>query len=262
MHMVLSNKTVHSSYLVDRLLSGKDENLFNSVKFRLIAQALRKSNLKQLRILDLGCADKVAFRYLSNLGVDFDYCGVDYESPFSPDILSDIRDSNQIISKLPWQPNVIFLLDVLEHLEGLEVDILQVLQACCSILPPGGLVVVTIPQMYRLDRFKFKHLHYKEHKIRLRQDEWYNLLSHELKVCNSQGVGFISVLPYLVMFHPRYEKTPFLMRLFKQLREKTLEKPFLRKLDWHLSRLLGGVPFFRKWTNDVLFVCEVPRAKF
>ncbi|MBW4541238.1 MAG: class I SAM-dependent methyltransferase [Myxacorys chilensis ATA2-1-KO14] len=258
--MVLSTRTAHSSYLVDRLLSAKDENLFNYVKFRLIAKALQEANIEHPRILDLGCADKIALRYLSNLGVDFQYCGVDYESPFSPDILADIRESNQIISKLPWQPNVIFLLDVLEHLDGLEIDILQILEACCSILPPGGLVVVTIPQMYRLDRFKFKHLHYKEHKIRLRQDEWYNLLSCELKVRKSHGVGLISVIPYLVMFHRRYEKIPFLMRLFKQLREKTLEQPFLRVLDWHLSRLLGGLPFFRQWTNDVLFVCEVPRS--
>jgi hypothetical protein len=256
--MVLSTRTVHSSYLVDRLLLSKDENLFNHVKFRLIAKALQEANITHPRILDLGCADKIALRYLSDLGVDFQYCGVDYESPFSPDVLADIRESAQIISKLPWQPNVIFLLDVLEHLDGLEIDILQILQTCCTILPPGGLVVVTIPQMYRLDRFKFKHLHYKEHKIRLRQEEWYNLLSYDLKVHKSHGVGFISVLPYLVMFHPRYEQIPFLTGLFKQLREKTLEQPFLRVLDWHLSRLLGGLPFFRKWTNDVLFVCEVP----
>lgn len=259
--MALSTQTVHSPYLVDRLLTGKDENLFNYVKFRLIAQALREAGIMQPRILDLGCADKIALRYLTKLGVEFDYCGVDYESPFSPDILADIRKAEQIVPKLPWQPNVIFLLDVLEHLDGLETDILQVLEACCAILPPNGLVVVTIPQMYRLDRFKFKHLHYKEHKIRLRQKEWYNLLSCALKVCKSQGVGFISVIPYLVMFHPRYEKTPALMHLFKQLREKTLEQPFLRVLDWHLSRLLGRLPFFRQWTNDVLFVCRVPSSK-
>ncbi|NDJ19614.1 class I SAM-dependent methyltransferase [Myxacorys almedinensis] len=258
--MVLSTKTVHSSYLVDRLLSGKDENLFNYVKFRLISKALKEAGILHPRILDLGCADKIALRYLSDLGINFQYCGVDYESPFSPDILADIRESNQIIAKLPWQPNVIFLLDVLEHLDGLEIDILQILQTCCSILEPGGVVIITVPQMYRLDRFKFKHLHYEEHKIRLRQDEWYDLLRCELKVHRSHGVGFISVIPYLVMLHRRYEKTPSLMRLFKQLREKTLEQPFLRVVDWHLSRLFGGLPFFRQWTNDVLFVCEVPRS--
>jgi Methyltransferase domain len=256
--MTLSSKVVHSSYLVDRLLSGKDENLFNYVKFRLIAQALKDSKIEDLRILDLGCADKIALRYLTDLGVDFQYCGVDYESPFSPDILSDIRDSQQIRSKLPWQPNVICLLDVLEHLEGLEVDIIQVLQACCAVLPAGGLVIVTIPQMYRLDRFKFKHLHYPEHKIRLRQQEWLNLLKCELKVRQRHGVGFISVIPYLTMLHPQYEQKPGLMRLFKRLRERTLEQPFLRSLDLRLSRVLGGLPWFRQWANDVLFVCEVP----
>ncbi len=251
---------VHSSYLVERLLSKQDENLFNHVKFRLIAKALEEANLSEPRILDLGCADKVALRYLSDLNLDFQYCGVDYENPFSPDILADIRKSDQIVKQLPWQPNVIFLLDVLEHLDGLEVDVVQVLQSCCAILPPGGLVVVTLPQMYRLDRFKFKHLHYPEHKIRLRQQEWYSLLSSELKVCKRQGVGFISVIPYLVMFSRRYEQTPFLMRLFKQLREKTLEKPFLRTLDWHLSRIFGRFAPLRQWSNDVLFVCQVPKS--
>lgn len=257
----LQDNRVHSPYLLERLLSSQDENLFNYVKFRLIAKVLREANIAHPRILDLGCANQIALRYLSNLGVEFEYCGVDYESPFSPHILADIRESEQIVPKLPWPPNVILLLDVLEHLDGLETDILQVLQVCCSLLPLGGLVLVTIPQMYRLDRFKFKHLHYKEHKSRLRQNEWYNLLNCELKVHKSLGVGFISVIPYLLMFSSRYEQTPFLMRLFKQLREKTLEQPFLRVLDWHLSRLFGGLPLCRQWTNDVLFVCEVPRSQ-
>jgi SAM-dependent methyltransferase len=254
--LTTAQEVVHSPYLVKRLLSGNDENLFNYVKFRLLANALAESDFVTPRILDLGCADKIAFRYLSNLGVDFEYCGVDYESPFTPDILADIRDPNQILPKLPWQPDVIMILDVLEHLEGQEADISQVLHSCYQLLAPGGMLLVTIPQMYRLDRFKFDHLYYEEHKIRLRQEEWYALLNQEFEVMRTQGLGFISVLPYLVMFSRQYSNQNWLGQTFRQLRGKTLEQPWLRSLDWQLSRNLGHHPWLNQWTNDVLFVCR------
>ena len=250
-------QAVHSDYLVERYLGRGDENMFNHVKFRLVADALQESGLDELRILDLGCADRLAERYLSELGVEFEYCGVDYESPFGPDICEDIRRADAIRAKLPWQPNVILLLDVLEHLEGQQADIVEVLQACQSILGSGGIVVVTVPQMYRLDRFQFGHLHYPEHKIRLRQRQWRDLLASELGIRRTQGVGFLSVLPYLLMLSPRYEQQPRLMRAFKRLRERTIERTALRRLDWHATRLLGGAPGLRQVTNDILFICEV-----
>ncbi len=247
---------VHSPYLVQRYFSRDDENLFNHVKFHLVAEVLGGLPRSTPRLLDLGCADQVARRYLTRLGCSFRYCGVDYESAFEPDVVADLAAPDQIVEKLPWQPDVILLLDVLEHLEGRESDILRVLSACRAILPPGGLALVTVPQMYRLDRFKLPHLHYEEHKIRLRQEEWRELLCSELEIVQVQGVGFLSVLPYLVMFSRRYRDDNLLGRLFRRLRERTLERPALHRIDLWLSRALGDHMTLRQWTNDILFVCR------
>ena len=251
---------VHSPYLVQRYRSQNDENLFNHVKFHLITDALRQHAPASPALLDLGCADQLARRYLTRLGNSFRYCGVDYEVAFEPDIVGDLRDPEHIAPRLPWAPDVILLLDVLEHLDGRESDILQVLQTCRSILPPGGLVLVTVPQMYRLDRFKLPHLHYEEHKVRLRQEEWLELLSCELEVFETRGVGFLSVLPHLVMFSRRYRDDNVLGRLFRHLRGKTLERSALRRIDLWLSRACGSRPSLRQWANDVLFVCRRPAA--
>ena len=251
----------HSSYLVDRLSNRSDENIFNYVKFRMIADVLRERCTRRPKVLDLGCANRLAMRYLQRLGVDMAYCGVDYESELEPDLVADLRAPEAIERRLPWRPEVVLLLDVLEHLDGREDDIRRVLDATVALLPAGGLVIVTLPQMYRLDRFKLSHLHYPEHKIRLRQEEWRALLAERLQVERAHGLGYVSVLPYLVMFHEGYREDNYLGRTFRFLRERAVEGEVLRRVDHALTRRFGGGRALREWSNDVLFVCRTPGAR-
>lgn len=253
-----SDAEAHSPYLVDRLLTRGDENIFNHVKFRLVAKVLRERGPSRPKVLDLGCGNRLAQRYLTRLGVDMNYFGVDYEAMLGPDLVSDLRAPDAIAERLPWRPNVILLLDVLEHLDGREKDIRGVLAAASHLLPPGGLVVVTLPQLYRLDRFKLPHLHYPEHKVRLRQDEWAALLGEQLRVEHAHGLGYISMLPYLLMAHRGYRDDNNLGRAFRFLRERAIEGDGLRRLDLALTLRLGAAPSLRMWSNDVLFVCRTP----
>jgi len=256
--MTMSSNDLHSAYLVERIRARDDENIFNYVKFRVVAAALRELRRPRLRVADMGCADQVARRYLERLGVDMDYVGLDYEASLQPGLVADLRVPEGIEARLPWRPDVILLLDVLEHLDGREADIRRLLAFCARILPPTGVVLASLPQLYRLDRFKLPHLHYAEHKIRLHQEEWRALLAEHLRVERAHGVGYISTLPYFVMWHPGYRDDNHLGRVFRFLRERALDGAVLRRLDHAISARVGGVPGIRSWSNDVLFVCRAP----
>jgi hypothetical protein len=146
------------------------------------------------------------------------------------------------------------LLDVLEHLHDNEADLSQVVRQVAVSMPANAKLIVTVPQLYRLDRFKPAHLHYPEHKIRLTQAEWRVILGEHFDIHDTQGVGYLSVLPYLLMASSRFTPENSLGRLFNHLRSHTFEKRWLKPLDLFLSRTLGRISLFKTLSNDILFV--------
>jgi len=245
-----------SPYLVQRLLETKDENLFNHVKFSLVKDVIDELGLAPPRVLDIGCGLQVAELYLNRLGVRMAYFGVDYEPRFGPDAVVDLAQIDTVSDALPWEPDVILALDVLEHLTEDPAALREAIGKLASITPVEATLIVTLPQMYRLDRFKLPHLHYPEHKIRLKRQEWRALLEHGFRIDDERGLGYLSVLPYLPMASRRYTPDNRLGRLFKHLRERTFEWAPLKPADLWLSRLLGRRRAFKGLSNDVLFVCS------
>jgi hypothetical protein len=129
---------------------------------------------RPVRILDLGFSTAISKEYLvTELGEgSFEYCGVDYEAAFEPDIVMDICQIHQRKDEIQWTPDIILLLDFLEHLPGKEKDIAQVMAECDKLILSHGLVLAAIPQLYRLDRLKFSHLHYPERMVHFTLEEW------------------------------------------------------------------------------------------
>jgi SAM-dependent methyltransferase len=248
-----SNFEIQSEYLANRLLNFS-ENLYSFVKFNCVAELLR--GVDKPRVLDLGCASKEGEKYFNKFSLSCAYFGVDYEGVLHPDAVCDIRYIDQNQSILPWRPDVVLLLDVLEHLEGREDDILQTLAATAAVLAERGSVVIVVPQMYRLDRFKLKHLFYAEHKVRFNREEWLELISQHFSVENVRGIGFLSTVPYLVMFLPWYKEQNLLGALFRFLRNRVFEWNVLKKIDVFLTKYLGHLPCFVGLTNGVLIVAS------
>ncbi|MEM9602436.1 MAG: methyltransferase [Pseudomonadota bacterium] len=245
-----------SPYLVDRLLHGTDENLFNHVKFHLVKQRIAALGLARPRVLDIGCGLKVAQMYLTKLGLRFDYHGVDYETRFRPDAVVDLLQPETITPSLPWEPNVVLMLDVLEHIHADKDVLLDVVRRVAETVPDHCTFVFTLPQMYRLDRFKLSHLDYPEHKVRFEQREWREILSHSLAIEHTQGLGYLSVLPYLPMASRHYTPDNRLGRLFHYLRGTVFEWGPLKPADLFLSNTLGAVRALQTCSNDVLFVAR------
>lgn len=243
-----------SPYLVKRLFETNERNLFNHVKFNLVKQEIDRLQLEKPRILDIGCGLQVSRQYLEFLDLDFDYFGIDYEPRFNPDAVVDLGDLSGLREKLTWEPDVILALDVLEHLHEDPQEIEKVLSNLNSVMGESTTVIVTLPQMYRMDRFKLSHLHYPEHKIRLTQTEWREILETEFEITAVQGLGYLSVIPYLPMLSKQYKPDNRLGALFTYMRSKLFEWGPFKPIDLFLSNTLGRFGPFKTVSNDILFV--------
>jgi hypothetical protein len=258
LNAALAPPSPHSPYLVARL-KGQRPNLYGTVKFAAVAREIRRLGQRlgrPPRVLDLGCSTSISRHYLEMNGLDFEYCGVDYEAAFDPDIVMDVRQIHAKRNELPWVPDVIMLLDVLEHLPGRAEDIEAVMRACNALIPAHGLVLVVVPQLYRLDRLKLKHLHYPEHAVRFTLGEWRAIVSRAIRIERVMGVGYLSCLPYLPMLSRHYREDNRLGRLFHHLRGRTFEWPPLKPAERVLTRALGRVPGLQGWCNSSLMICR------
>ncbi len=251
---VKPTEEIRSPYLVQRLLETNNENLFNHVKFHLVKQAIDELNIENPRILDIGCGLQVSRQYLEKLNLKFDYCGVDYESKFKPDAVVDLSVPTALEGKLPWKPDVVMMLDVLEHVNEDPAEIKKILANVRRAIGDKATIIVTLPQLYRMDRFKFKHLHYPEHKIRLTQHEWREVLESEFEISRVQGLGYLSVIPYLPMISKRYTPENKLGSLFNYLRGTFFEWSGFKPADLFLSNTLGRLSALKTVSNDVLFI--------
>lgn len=255
---VSNDLTIHSQYLVKKLANSK-QNLYGTVKFDVVSRKIRTwaANLDQApKILDIGCSTSISKDYLAATGLEFEYCGADYEAAFQPDIVLDATRLTDHREDLPWQPDVITLLDVLEHLPGKAADIESVMRQCCEVVKPGGLVLAVVPQLYRLDRLKFGHLHYPEHHVRLTLKEWMAIVGRAADIDEVHGIGYLSVLPYTPMLSPWYKEHNRHGKLFQHLRSNTFEWGPLKPIEIGLTRSLGRLPGFRGWCNSTLLVCK------
>jgi hypothetical protein len=260
----LINAEAHSPYLVARLADQKP-NLYGTVKFAIVAEEIRKLGARlgrAPRVLDLGCSTSISRHYLEQNGLEFEYCGIDYEDQFNPDIVMDVRELHRRRADLPWQPDVIMLLDVLEHLPGKAADIEAVMRECNKVIPEHGLVLVVIPQLYRLDRLKLSHLHYPEHQVRFTVGEWRAIIERAIDVPEVRGLGYLSCLPYLPMLSPWYKEDNAHGRFFHYLRGKVFEWAPLKPIEIWISRRLGRVPGLRGWCNSSFLICTRNAAKW
>ncbi|WP_422019656.1 methyltransferase domain-containing protein [Roseibium sp.] len=250
--------TVHSQYLVKKLSNSK-QNLYGTVKFDTVSRKIKswaKGRTDTPKILDIGCSTSISKEYLAATGLEFEYCGADYEAAFQPDIVLDATKLSEHKEDLPWRPDVITLLDVLEHLPGKAEAIESTMRQCCEVVAPGGLVLAVVPQLYRLDRLKFSHLHYPEHHVRFTLKEWMNIVEKAADIEEVHGIGYLSVLPYTPMFSPWYKEHNRHGKLFHHLRSKTFEWGPLKPAEIGLTRTLGRLPGLRGWCNSTLLVCK------
>ena len=232
----------------------------SAVRLRLVAEEVRRyarrTGKASPRVLDMGCADRAAERCLADAGVAFTYCGLDSEPGSAPDVWGDARALEAQRSRLPWTPDVILLIDVLARLDGRYADIQRALRGARSVLAEDGLVLISVPQMQRLDRLKLPHLGDPRNTVRFTLDEWLALIGQELAVEGTQGSGYLSVLPALPLLAPVYREGNALGRAHRLLRGKVFAWERLQGADTWLSNTVGRVKGLDGWASDALIVCR------
>ena len=251
--------TVRSKYLVERLFNTPENTLFNYVKFRLVSQHIKRIAPLKPRIMDVGCGVQTAKQFLKALNGTIHYSGVDYEPSFNPDIVVDLNEKNALKCIMNDATDIIMLLDVLEHLHEDKSELSRIISNIAQSMPEHAHAIITLPQWYRLDCMKLSHLHYPEHKIRLTQHEWKNLIREHFDIESTQGLGYLSAIPYLPMALRKYTPENKLGQLFTHLRSVTFERPWLKPADLFLSNTLGRIAPFKYLSNDILLVVK-PRA--
>jgi len=243
----------NSPYLVKRLFETDEKNLFNHVKFTLVKQEIDKQGIQRPAILDIGCGLQVAKRYLESLDLEFEYFGADYEPKFAPDAVLNLLSPDPEVN---FKPDIVMMLDVLEHLHEDPVGLKKIVGRIKAMIPADCVAIITLPQMYRLDRFKLQHLVYPEHKIRLNQSEWREILETHFTIESVQGLGYLSVIPYLPMLSKRYKADNRLGSMFNRLRSEVFEWAPLKPADLWLSNTLGKLGLMKTLSNDILFVAK------
>jgi len=253
------SKSDRSPYLVQRLIETNERNLFNHVKFNLVKREIDRLGLAEPGVVDIGCGLQVAHTYLSSLNLKCKYFGIDYEPNFHPDAVVDLLNSKECYPEFPWEPDVLLMLDVLEHLHEDIDELGKIVKNISSLTPIGSTIIFTLPQMYRLDRFKLPHLHYPEHKIRLTQKEWSTLIGEHFTIRSVSGFGYLSVIPYLPMLSKSYQPDNRLGKMFSYMRNDLFEWSPLKPVDLVLSQMLGRIPWVNSFANDIMIIATPKR---
>ena len=150
------------------------------------------------------------------------------------------------------------MLDILEHLEGKEFEIQQVLKDLTRNFKVGTKVFIVVPNLYRLDRLKLNHLHYPEHKVRFTRQEWKEIISKHLAVESTSPIGFFSVIPYLIMFYRGYEERGLSGKFFHLCRNRLLPKiPCIHFMELILTKTMERFTVSENFANGILFKCVV-----
>jgi 2-polyprenyl-3-methyl-5-hydroxy-6-metoxy-1,4-benzoquinol methylase len=151
------------------LAYSQDELLYFNAKLEqrfAVVKRLLKSSENKLRMLDVGCGEGYALSFFrkqgwSVRGIDFSTAGIISKNPdcldalINGDIFSLLR--SEIIAENTYE--VVWLQNVLEHVLS-PLDLLKSLQ---SLVAPGGLLVVTVPNdcsVTQIDALNAKHIDY------------------------------------------------------------------------------------------------------
>jgi SAM-dependent methyltransferase len=127
----------------------------------------RFSPNERLRILDVGCGDGLFFSRLAEFGdvegIEPDDSLVDPHGPHRARIRIAPFDTN-FSSPEPY--SLVLMLDVLEHLDHPS----EALRHACSLLAPGGALLLTVPAFQMLwtnhDVINHHHLRYRRDTLR------------------------------------------------------------------------------------------------
>lgn len=164
-------------------------------KRRFLDIALEKyAKNKNSKILDLGCGTGAVIKFFKGKG--YDICGVDANI----DALNYCLEKKLNVKKgtaenISFENNrfdVVFALDLLEHLDHPEIAVKEINR----ILKKDGILIATVPAHQSLWSYHDVHLH---HKKRYGKKDFKELLQKDFKVENISWIHSFILLPAILI---------------------------------------------------------------
>jgi len=163
-------------------------------KRKFLDVVLEKYVKNNSRVLDVGCGtgavlEQMAAKNFLVSGIDMSDTALEYCRKKGFEVDKGFAD------KMPYSDNtfdIVFALDVLEHLENPELAVREVKR----VLKDGGLFVATVPAHQWLWSYHDDSLH---HKKRYNKNDLTKLLSKELQVATVSWIHAFILLPAVVL---------------------------------------------------------------
>lgn len=204
------------------------ENVFRN---KFWVSYIKENIQKGIKILVMGCAYGYLPKRLEEnyevYGIDISNYAIDQAKKISKKSKFKVMDAENI--RLKQKFDVIFCLDILEHLENPE----KCIKSCNKLLNQGGLLIISIPNLNSLLKplkgvnwFGYRD---KTHVSLLKPKRWKRLLKrNNFRIVKEFTDGFFDI--------PYFSFLKFLQKLFliPGWLQYKIKKPFIHKIGENL----------------------------
>jgi hypothetical protein len=204
----------------------------------------------KLTTLDIGCSWQMLRRHLKKNIRDLRYIGVDSVPMIYPDILCDVSSSAVSQAFKSVRPDVVVALDLLPTLHDTKAELTATLSRWLRAMDEKpGLYVFTVPECYETD----------DHLLKLKSEQWLELLNETFFIEDIQAIGFLSALPYWIGKRLPITSKGLLQRSLNILKNPLYDSHLLKTIESMLTLAFRRTKMLRRFSHSIVVTAR-PRT--
>ncbi len=195
-------------------------------KFLSVVLDKYRLSLGRLKVLDVGCGTGAVMQFLAKK--NFEVYGIDPSGEaLKYCTLKGLSVKKSSAEKIDFSEDsfdVVFALDVLEHLENPELAVEEI----DRVLKKGGIFIMTVPAHQWLWSYHDEFLH---HKKRYNRKDIINLLDKKFEIVKISWIHGFILLPAMIL------------RFFKQFQKNKDSSSDVKPVSYLLRSVMSGAYF-------------------